>query len=347
MKLVLNDTEYDLQEEVVNYTYGAEIINDGLRIARKVISSDTLCELSKDVAFEGIFVYENMDINAVAFKEMGAYGIAFSNGFFIRLQKWLNLWVKSPKMDDVTKIEKSAQDIFVGNMFCMIIMFVVTHEYYHILNGHCDIPENQSHFIQEKVQIVEEDTLFSQSLEYDADFCASCFCASFIMQLNCTDMERINMLYSFVLGLYNIFILFSKADAEDFDEFMKDDLTLFDHPHAGVRFVYCSVAVAGIVINHWSMEKIYDVFTQIIGNCVAFDRILMESRHLKECLYSVAYTKKGVQHIMLLNNVWAETSKKLRKYAHIELRECDYLDKMSYFIGEDGEFVWSRDIVSE
>ena len=42
---------------------------------------------------------------------------------------------------------------------------------------------------------------------------------------------------------------------------------------------------------------------------------------------------------MLLNNLWGDIREELKKYAYIELRDCEEIESMIYFVDDNGDFL--------
>lgn len=56
-------------------------------------------------------------------------------------------------------------------------------------------------------------------------------------------------------------------------------------------------------------------------------------------LFFVLSTEKGVQQIMNLVNGWNDMVDEYNKYAYIPLSKNAYIEQMSFFIDEKGEFL--------
>lgn len=341
MNIRVDSKEYELETGVSNHVVGAEIINKGLEYARWVLSSEPLCRQLGGLAFDGVYAYEEQTINAFSVKQGGTYVIGLSYGFFIKTEKWLMLWQNAPRINDIFRFDDGqTKQIFFRNAYIFIVMFVTVHEAYHILNGHCDLPENENCFMDERIRDSRpEKMLFHQVLEYDADFCASRFCMAVILNLSDDYEVRTQMIRSLGFGLYNMFLLFNDSGEDDAFEFlMQSDWSLEDHPHPGIRQVYCSAAFVDAAMSYIDIEQIYGVFSTMEGECLAYERLLLEHKDLKDCLYAMAYTQKGAQHIMFLVNEWKQVRTRLLNYSHIELRDYDKVDSFPVWVTDKGGF---------
>lgn len=341
MKIRADGEEYELEEKVSEFVIGAETVNNGLEYARRILRCAPLCQELEALAFDGVYAYESQIINAVSIKQGGTYAIGLSYGLFTKTYKWLTLWEKAPQTDGIFQFDNGqTKRVFFQNAYIFILMFVTVHEAYHILNGHCDLPENENRFMAEKISGgTPGKMLFDQILEYDADFCASQFCMAVILNLGADYRARAQTIRSLGFGLYNIFLLFCDSGDEDAFEFrMKSDWSLEDHPHAGIRQAYCFAALVDAAMGYFDMEQIHGTFSTMAGECLAYERLLLEHKNLKDCLLAMAYTQKGAQHIMFLVNEWKCVRNRLLNYAHIELRNYEKLDSFMVWVNDEGDF---------
>ena len=52
---------------------------------------------------------------------------------------------------------------------------------------------------------------------------------------------------------------------------------------------------------------------------ISYDKSVLEKTAIKECYYSVAFTEKGVQHIMNLHNGWQKLTDHFNRFAYISI----------------------------
>ena len=186
------------------------------------------------------------------------------------------------------------------------------------------------------------DTLFSQCLEYDADYSSCIFCASAIMQVKHTSIfEKLDLIRELGFGLYNLFLLFCANDKQttSFEFVVNSDFSADDHPHPSLRIRYSLSLIMSIVLNHITLNQCTSAFKLFVNEFISYDRILMQHGSLKDCLFSVGFTKKGTQHLLLLNNSWSSLKKILEPFTHIPLNDRLILEKASYWIDEKGDFI--------
>ena len=341
--ITFGKTTYHLQTEAPSNLAGHEIINNGLELARKILKITPLSRYLPKIPFDGIFCYDSQEINACADREGGMYYIAFSYDFFINIHNWLHLWKAAPAIKQIFTFENDkVKDIFFENVYKFMVMFTTRHEAFHILDGHCDIPQNEDHFMAERLKKpIGRDTLFSQCLEYDADYVASCACARTIFDTYPETLEAKKMhIRALCFGLYNLFLLFEEtAVKSSFAEKLQRGYKDTTHPDPGIRVAYCNAIILAIAAEYLKPEEAVSLFNVIAGECIGFERVLVQHKRLQDCLYAMAYTKQGAEHMLFLNNTWNEVKQKLQPYAKVPLVEKEEADKMPYWIDDEGGFL--------
>lgn len=344
LNLLVNEVEYELQEKVDDSVFGSEIINDGLKTSRKILEANVFSDVldRPDIVFDGIYTYDSCEINAVAHKEGGTYIVAISQGVFIKLSKWFIMWKKHPKIADIFGLKSEEQkNVFFQNSYFFAISFITAHEMYHILNGHCDICSSNNSITEEKVCREVEQNMFSQVLEFDADMCAALFCTAFIWSMARPIGERLHTTHCLLFALYNVFYLFNE---KSFEELMSEEFDMYDHPHPSIRLAYCLAGVISEEVAFVNVEAaIYDMKIAV-NECMEFDRIILESTKLKDCLTTLAYTKKGTNHVNIISKKWRKVEKYLRKHSYIELRKELSEIKITPWVTNNGEFDMSNNI---
>ena len=75
--------------------------------------------------------------------------------------------------------------------------------------------------------------------------------------------------------------------------------------------------------------------------CPAYEKQVLETNELRECYYSIAYTAKGVQHLMSLHNGWQELVDCYNQYAYIPIEKMECIDSMLTSLDESGSFIES------
>ena len=153
-------------------------------------------------------------------------------------------------------------------------------------------------------------------------------------------LQKIYGSHFVVAAIYNLFLLFCADDKQTSFEFViNSDFSADDHPHPSLRIRYSLSLIMSIVLNHITLEQCTSVFTVFVNEFISYDRILMQHGSLKECLFSVGFTQKGAQHLMLLNNSWSFVKKILEPFTHIPLNDRLILQEVSYWIDDKGDFI--------
>lgn len=230
--------------------------------------------------------YDCREINGFSIKQGGEYIIAISLGTFHELYKWFLTWFSCDKTYESLRLDKNEKEEYIQKAYEYSIRFLIAHEYYHVKNGHCDLPENEEQFIFERSwKIEKENALFKQVLEYDADCCAMACCINHILyKYMIIDILRQKIQIQ-LFAVYSIFKMFSEYEEYDFDNFIEDDLFKYDHPNAGLRFVVTE-SVMGTIINSIFKEKdAIELCEKNITNIIAFEKEVLGVSNIKETLF--------------------------------------------------------------
>lgn len=338
VNLQIDEKEYELQYYASSNIVGAEIINEGMDIARRVLETEPFREYlnSSGIFFDGIFTYESDSINAIAYKEGGTCIVAISNGLFVHLYKWFQMWKCHPKVKDIFSLKNEEEiNLFFENSYLFAIFFVTAHELYHLLNGHCCVNKTRTSMSEKKVNEEKTQNLFCQVLEMDADICATFYCTNIVWNISGPLEQKLRTSHCLLFAIYNVFILFNE---KDFDTLMSEDFADYDHPHPSIRLAYCFASILAQEAAYVDMEILKNDLYFASSECMEFDRVLLEHNKLKECLSTLAYTEAGVNHINCLSKKWKKVEKMLRKHAYIGLR-TDYNEiSIKPWVTENGEF---------
>lgn len=63
------------------------------------------------------------------------------------------------------------------------------------------------------------------------------------------------------------------------------------------------------------------------------------SEDVFDSYFSIAGTQKGAMHIRALVNGWNELVDEYNRYSYVTIYKNDNVESLSYFLGEDGEFL--------
>lgn len=314
----LNKKNYECYEYIdVDYV-GAEEINNELRDLRRVLEDlDADCGM-QNVSYQ-LVVYQADEIDAFVKRVDSEYILGISKGTFVELRRWFNMIFSYSKTYDVFGLEREKGNFFSCYTYRKALEFLVLHEYTHMKNGHCDIPDNEAKLIFEQSNTIsKEKALFSQTLEFDADNWAAAYCVVKIMGENISGEEKQEKLKLLMFSIYTIFKKFSEYDNYDFDTFMEDELLKHTHPMAWIRYRY----IVGTVltnISDSSQERKDILITSLVNMIMGFEGQVLNISDMTKKMFAGAHTLKGTQHLMLLYNSWNEVADKLEKYTYDEL----------------------------
>lgn len=333
------DQDYELFEFASNDFLDDELINKGLCIARDVISA-LLKSLRQSPIKVCVYGYVDLEINAMVIKSKEVYKITISTGALTQFFCWYKMWFQAPAMKELFQSEKDDADTLVEKLYKFSIEYIAAHELFHALNGHCDIPKNEEHFVSEKLDISsEEQHLFNQILEFDADRAAVRSCIYLLLRGNSTyaDLFREVGLLSF--ALYNVFLVFQNESKIGFDNYIKHVFYFKDHPYDGIRFSYSFAFIVDALLQISLQQVVIDYFIfPTTERFITFEKRVLGVPEVKNCLFSASFTYRGAQHIMNLNNAWNDVAERLRPYAHIPLATGEHIHAMRIFLDDSGKF---------
>ncbi len=344
-RIVVNSDQktYVCYREVTNeLTEHADEINEKLNSMREMLDGMIFSVGKKPVSYE-LCCYIDKEINAFACNsKVCNYLIAVSTGILTGMEEELEEYLRNQDLkkyfwgasQNVGKhVEKVLEDI---------LMFVVLHEYYHILNGHCDAAELMGICIKEiATDRGKERNRFLQIMECDADYCAARSCMYFIAE-RYKDKEELKTEVCFLgFALYYIFLKFQENGYEDFD--YPKNLYAKEHPPASIRFVYVFAVLAYCISHETDERNALEIINRTVSLGIYFDRIYYDAETFKESLSALAYTTRGTGHIDELHMGWNAVRKKLRKFAHVKLRRNQRLNMQELsWVNCNGEIIQSK-----
>lgn len=131
-----------------------------------------------------------------------------------------------------------------------------------------------------------------------------------------------------------------KNSNRDFSNYQEKDIESYDHPYPGIRMYYCSLAICDLLIrvkgdNELTRELISSGFDAMIS----YEKRALGKEKYRDSYFSIAGTKKGAMHIRALVNGWNELVDEYNRYSYVTIYKNDNVESLSYFLGEDGEFL--------
>lgn len=311
----IGENEYACYEYVDDSYFGAEEINNELEYMRTVLGN-----LDREIGLENVphrlVAYEEKGIDAFVTKNNFEYLFGISIGTFDELKKWFKMCFSNDKTYNALKLERESGSYYIQYTYRKALEFLLLHEYIHMKDGHCDIPENQEKLIFEQSEsISREEAIFSQTLEFDADNWAVAHCTVKIIDEDISDEEKNEKLKLLMFSVYTIFKKFSEYDEYDFHGFMKDELLKYTHPAAWIRYRYIASTILTNILELAQEHK--DILEKDLVNIIMdFESQVLNISESTEKMYAGAHTLKGTEHLLLLYNSWNEVADKLEKYSY-------------------------------
>lgn len=337
MEIIKSDKyEYKCYYYIDETIEGCGIVNKGLDTIREFLNKVDERTQIKNVPYR-VVAYECDKTDGFSIKLGGEYIVGISIRTFDELYKWFRTWFSCDKTYTSFGFNEQKKEYYIQKSYEYSLRFLAAHEYSHIKNGHCGIPESEERFIfEQSKEVEEENALFCQSLEYDADCCAMACCINQILYEG-RDIEKIKEeMQVQLLSVYSIFKIFSVYEKYDFDSFLEGDLLKYDHPNAGLRFVISQYTLATVLLGKSGTGILGSLIDDMVGNIMAFERNVIYANDIKETLFAIAFTEKGDNHIRKLHNSWEDVRKKLEAYAFCDLAEFEPIDRNNIFIDEKG-----------
>lgn len=329
-----NDKEYRCYEKLDFSVARYQEINESLDFAKKYcLSLMSTLEIDRNLSLK-IYTYEAGEVNAFAIRQNEEYCIGISVEAFVELKRWFNTWMSFEKTYKVLDLNYAKKDFLVNYMHKCALMFLVTHECYHVLFGHCDYPGNVGNFLFERLQQVHEDeALFSQSLEMSADCSSVMTCAISLLPEEDAGIIWKQVIKVLFFAVYSVFKLFGEFENQNFEEFLEVDLNKYDHPHAGIRFELIRRKLEETIYSMKEEKNIRDITNEYM----IFEKNVLGINNLKELITAIAYTAKGTEQIKAIIEKWSEVRKLLEPYAYIPLMEWGEVGSQPVLIDDKGK----------
>ena len=319
-----------------------EYINDSLKWVRDVLGKVLFSKGKNPVEYD-IYVYKDKEINALAKKEKKGYIIALSSSIFVSLPLELQRYLYQKDIRAYFYGKKKTSLFHMRAVMKYCILFICFHEYYHILNGHCDYNLSSGYMMEIMNMQRESQYKESQVMEYDADFCAVRSVMYLILENNkmCDNRKMECIIFGF--AIYYLFLKFQEQGYECFESCIID-LWATSHPYASIRMAYSIAIIEYFYTNHGiDSVEVLSAIKKLTEVSIYFDRVYYDADSLEKSLLALAYTEKGMQHVVDLDKGWNSLKKKLKNYSYIELRDADklYLSNMkkNAWVTENGKFM--------
>lgn len=296
-----------------------------------------------------LWIYNDLQVNAFCYDTGNCNYIALSVGLFFEFWKVIEEFANHEKLSTIFKICEEKKPDFMEMFFFYMLNFTIAHEFGHIVHGHLKdgsgkntIDEMRMDFDKGKSK---EGNWLTQLKEYDADtFAVMIQTLLFLQQWKDDDIEENRAIFDkFYLANYLCFLAFAQKTGRSFELYFSKELDEYDHPHPGIRLYY-SYLWYSFLIGSVKGEN-YDIFSVISSGShavVLYERQVLEKEHLKDCYYTVAYTQKGAQHVMNLNNQWQELIDFYNTFAYVPIQKYGFIESMPITLDEEGNILENK-----
>lgn len=319
-----------------------EVINKSLKWVREELKK-LLFTTNRNPVEYGVYIYIDKEINALAKKDNSGYVIALSSAIFTSLSIELKEYFYQKDIRDYFYGNKKTADFHMKEVMKYCLLFICFHEYYHILNGHCDYNKASVCFFE--LVSVKKNYQYNekQIMEYDADYCAVRSIMYLILNKYKKRYNRSMECVKFGFALYFLFLKFQEQAYESFECGIMN-LWETSHPYSSIRMAY-SISVMTYCYNTFGVDlsEVVSDIKKIAELGIYFDRVYYDADSLKLSLLALAYTEKGMGHIAELTKGWSLLKKKLKKNAYIELRDSEKIRvtdiQKGSWVTENGDFM--------
>lgn len=340
-KIIRSGKEVELLEYVPDMYLIHSDANKALNILRKGIQTWASPEKTHEMNIS-IWVYNDLRVNAFCcYRDFQNY-IALSVGLFFHFVNTANSFIDQERFPLVFKLSEDRKPHIRDALFFNMLNITIAHEYGHIAHGHLR-DGSSANGIDEALEITDEesnkaDNWNTQLKEYDADSFAVAIQSLLLLQEWGSDVKsniaNVDMIF---LANYLCFLTFAKKTGRNFDQYMEKEISEVDHPHPGIRMYYSVLLYSFWIgrIKGYSEDVLYTLSSGMHA-VIAYESIVLEAKEIKECYFSVAFTEKGCQHIMNLNNGWQERIDDYNNYAYIPIERLGDIDSLPVSVNQNG-----------
>ena len=347
IKIVRSDGEMELCEFVDKLYTVALKANEMLKTLRIGLST-WVSEKIYDEMKTSLWIYDDIRVNAFCHYENGQNYIALSVGLLTEYWREVTEFVEQEALSVVFKISEENKPYLADTLYFYMLNFTVAHEFGHIAHGHLREINGENN-IDEIFQVVggineeekREKNWNTQLKEYDADsFAVAIQALLFSQNWSGNSKENLANFDRMFLANYLSFRTFAEKTGRDFTNYMTDDIEKYDHPHPGIRMYYSIILYTYWLMNFFGENK--EIITIIESGShavIAYEKQVLKTEEFKNCYFSVAYTSKGVMHLMRLHNEWRNQVVYFNRYAYVPLVRMEGLDGMISSLDENGHFM--------
>lgn len=290
-----------------------------------------------------VWIYEDTNVNAFCSFQNDCNYIALSIGLLSVFWDTVNDFMEKEKFNIVFKVSEANRPIVMELLYFYMLNFTIAHEFGHIAHGHLR-ESSCNNYIDEIFCLSEGEKTknwSTQLKEYDADSLAVMIQAFlFIQQWEDDIYANLSRFDNMFIANYLCFRTFADKTGRSFRDYMEKEIDEYDHPHPGIRMYYAYILYS-YWIGTWKgyTTDVIRVLTSGSHAVVSYEKQILEKNSISECYYSVAYTEKGSQHVMNLNNGWEELIDYFNQYAYVPIERLGNIDSLPFSVNENGDFI--------
>ena len=290
-------------------------------------------------------VNDDNEINAFAKKIDQEYYVGILKPVFDKLSTHIEDYVMDEEFSNIPEIGKTKADIMVKVMTEYCMDYLIFHEFFHIINGHCDY--GQILGINELCEVSEEyceNSMIRQTLEYDADCCAIASIVNEFFRNSVVTIPgmhemvgrvSIDSVIQFIGGLLvAIYIITSWMNMVRYTivEMKEERLEKMTHPLPGMRVLYMWATVSTVLsrVPFYNKKEKDEIIERSLNTVFDFiDRFkwMAYPGYLKQSLDTAS-----LKHIQKVHDNWKEVREKLTIH-YGGLAPYEEFDVVSYFKG--------------
>lgn len=345
--IIRSSVQVELYEYIEEFYLISKIANTKLEQLRIGIPT-WISEEKYNEMNVSVWVYHDTRVNAFCYYKDKKNYIALSLGLLTSFFAVAKDFINQENLSLVFKLSEDNKSYLIDALYFYMLNFTIAHEFGHIAHGHLRERINEN-CIDEMLQMSSETNnkeekaknWITQLKEYDADsFAVAIQSLLFLQQWK--DDIKVNLANFDVMFIANYlcFRTFAEKTGRNFDMYFIKDIDEYDHPHPGIRMYYSCILYSDWIGRiHGFGEDTLSILTSGSHAVIAYEKSVLDKKEIRECYFLVAFTDKGVQHIMNLNNGWQELIAHFNQFAYIPIEKMGAIDSMPVSVDENGYFI--------
>ena len=301
-------------------------------------------ESGKYHPYINVFCADKNDINAFAGKVDEDYYMGILKGVFLNLRNYIKNFVEAEEFESIPEIGKCYPEAILNSIIGNILDFFTFHEFFHIMNGHCDLIKEMgiNELCEENLKCSSKG-MDLQTMEYDADCCAVASMVNeyFRMQFmlinsigNMSGGPNINSTIQFLSGLLiSVYIVNSWLNMIRMNtcEITWEYLERMTHPLPGTRAIY-TWATVNTVVSNWNIYSDKEIM-QISER--SYKALFTFMNEFSDVAYpgflKVAFDDVGLEHLQKIHDNW-EKVRELLTVHYVKLAPYECIDLKSILL---------------